>query len=256
MSVTSTRTLPNRVAEPSASFWVIKILTTGMGEALSDRLVTRFAPAPTVLITAVVFVVVLAVQFRSRRFSPWKYWSAVAMVAVFGTMVADVAHVVAGIPYLVSTLVFLAVLVIVFAAWRRTEGTLDVHTITTTRRQGFYWATVIVTFAMGTAAGDLIASTLHLGYLLGAGVFLGGMAMVVALRWTRTLGPVAAFWTAYVLTRPLGASVADWLAVPPLRGGLGYGAGMVSVIALLAILVVIAITSDRRRSGPRTASDG
>lgn len=209
----STQTVLNRVAEPTASFWVIKILTTGMGEALSDRLVTRFDPVPTVLITAVVFVVVLTVQFRSRRFSSGKYWSAVAMVAVFGTMVADVAHVAAGIPYLASTLVFLGVLVVVFTAWRRNEGTLDVHTVITIRREGFYWATVIVAFAMGTAAGDLIASTLQLGYLLGACVFIGGMAAVVALRRANVLGSVAAFWSAYVLTRPIGASIADWLAV-------------------------------------------
>ncbi len=130
----------NRVPEPTASFWVIKVLTTAMGEALSDFLVTRFDPVPTVLTTAVLFTAVLAAQLRADRYRPWLYWGTVSMVGVFGTMVADVTHVALGVPYLVSTPVFLVALVAVFVLWRCVEGTVDVHTITSTRRQLFYWA--------------------------------------------------------------------------------------------------------------------
>jgi len=230
----------NRVPDPSASFWTIKILTTGMGEALSDFLVTRFDPVPTVLVTAVLFVVVLVLQLRADRYRPWRYWGAVSMVGVFGTMVADVTHVVLGVPYAVSTPVFLAALVAVFVAWRRTEGTVDVHTITSTRRQLFYWAAVIATFAMGTAAGDLAASSLHLGYLGGGIVFTVLMLLVVLARRSGVLGPVSAFWTAYVLTRPIGASFADYVSVPGSRGGLDVGTGLVSGLLLAAIAIAVA----------------
>jgi uncharacterized membrane-anchored protein len=233
--VTSGTGVRSRVPAPTASFWVIKVLTTGMGEALSDFSVTRFAPVPTVLVTAVLFVVILAVQLRADRYRPWLYWGAVSVVGVFGTMVADVTHVAFGVPYIVSTPVFLAALTAVFALWRRIEGAVDVHTITSTRRQAFYWAAVITTFAMGTAAGDLIASTFRLGYLGGGLVFVAAMIAVVLARATSVLGPVTAFWTAYVLTRPLGASFADYLAVPQARGGLDVGTGLVSALLLIAI---------------------
>ncbi|WP_051597066.1 COG4705 family protein [Curtobacterium sp. UNCCL17] len=229
----------NRVPEPTTSFWLIKVLTTGMGEALSDFLVTRFDPAPTVLITAALFAIILTAQLRADRYRPWLYWGTVSMVGVFGTMVADVTHVALGVPYLVSTPVFLAALIVVFVLWRQVEGTVDVHTITSTRRQLFYWAAVIATFAMGTAAGDLAASTLHLGYFGGGALFVGLMVLVVLGRLGGVLGPVAAFWTAYVLTRPVGASFADWVAVSPSRGGLDVGTGLVSALLVAAIVVVV-----------------
>ncbi|WP_416393495.1 MULTISPECIES: hypothetical protein [unclassified Curtobacterium] len=222
---------------PTVSFWVMKVLTTAMGEALSDFLVTRFDPVPTVLVTAALFAVVLAAQLRADRYRPWLYWGTVSMVGVFGTMVADVTHVALGIPYAVSTPVFLVALVVVFVLWRRVEGTVDVHTITSTRRQLFYWAAVIATFAMGTAAGDLAASTLHLGYLGGGLLFVGLMVLIVLGRLGGVLGPVAAFWTAYVLTRPVGASFADWVAVSRSRGGLDVGTGLVSGLLVAAIIV-------------------
>ncbi|MEH0109972.1 hypothetical protein V6N00_09655 [Tersicoccus sp. MR15.9] len=243
-----------KVPEPTTSFWVIKVLTTGMGEALSDFLVTRFDPVPVVLTTAVLFVIVLAVQFRARRYRRWLYWGTVAMVGVFGTMVADVVHVAFGIPYAVSTPVFLVALLAVFAAWRRVEGTLDVHTVDRPRREAFYWAAVVATFALGTSAGDLAAATLHLGYFTAALVFIAAMAVVIGLRLSRVLGAVAAFWTAYVLTRPVGASLADWLALPPARGGLGLGTDMVSGVAIVAIVVAVGVTAvSARRAGDRVA---
>ena len=247
---TSTALRTNRVPEPTDAFWLVKLLTTGMGEALSDHLVTRFDPVPTVLVTAALFVAVLGAQLTTTRFRRWSYWATVSMVGVFGTMVADVVHVALGVPYLLSTPVFLVVLVAVFVLWRRTEGTIDVHTITSTRRQAFYWAAVIATFAMGTAAGDLLASTLGLGYLAGGLVFVAVMALVVLARVGNVLGPVAAFWTAYVLTRPIGASFADWFAVSPERGGLGAGTGTVSAVLVLAIVGAVAFT---HAGAPRTA---
>ncbi len=234
------------VPGPTGSFWLIKVLTTGMGEALSDFLVTRFDPAPTVLITAVLFAVILIAQLRADRYRPWLYWGTVSMVGVFGTMVADVTHVALGVPYLVSTPVFLTALVVVFVLWRRVEGTVDVHTITSTRRQVFYWAAVIATFAMGTAAGDLAASSIHLGYLGGGIVFVAAMIVVILARVTSVLGPVASFWTAYVLTRPIGASFADFVAVPSSRGGLDVGTGLVSAILIITIAFAVAWTGHLR----------
>jgi uncharacterized membrane-anchored protein len=168
----------------------------------------------------------------------WIYWFAVVMVSVFGTMVADVMHIVVGTPYVASTVGFAALLVIVFLGWYRTEGTLSIHSITTRRRELFYWATVLTTFALGTAAGDMTATTLGLGWF-GAGVMFAVVMVVPAVGWRWFgLNAVFAFWFAYILTRPLGASFADWLALPPARGGLGFGTGRVS-LALLALIVVL-----------------
>ncbi len=236
-----------RVPDPTPSFWVLKVLTTGTGEALSDFLVTRFDPAPTVVVSVLLFAVVLGVQLRARRYVPWLYWTTVAMVGVVGTMVADVAHVALGVPYAVSSAVFLVALVVVFVAWRRRTGTLDVHAVTSTRRQSFYWAAVIAAFALGTAAGDLVASAAHLGYLGAAVLFVVAVVVVVILRAGGITGPVVAFWTVYVLTRPVGASVADWLAVSPRHGGLGLGTGLVSATGVIAIVVGVAMTTQARR---------
>ncbi|MBF4591745.1 hypothetical protein ITJ68_16850 [Curtobacterium sp. VKM Ac-1395] len=219
-----------------------------MGEALSDFLVTRFDPAPAVLVTAALFAAVLAVQLAATRYVPWLYWTAVSMVGVFGTMIADVTHVAFGVPYLVSAPVFLLALVLVFVLWRRTERTLDVHAVTSRRRQYWYWAAVVATFAMGTAAGDLLASTFHLGYFAAGLVFVALMALVVVLRMTAVLGPIAAFWTAYVLTRPVGASFADWIAVPHVRGGLDAGTGLVSALLVLTIAIAVAWTAQHHRA--------
>ncbi|WP_217990942.1 hypothetical protein [Curtobacterium sp. 'Ferrero'] len=243
----------NRVADPTAGFWALKVLSTAMGEALSDFLVTRFPPVPTVLLTAVVFFVVLVLQLRSDRYRPWRYWGAVAMVGVFGTMVADVAHVALGVPYTVSTPLFLVALVAVFVTWRLVEGTVDVHTVTTTRRQLLYWAAVVATFAMGTAAGDLAADSFHLGFLGGGLVFTALAAVVVLARRVGAAGPVVSFWTVYVLTRPIGASFADWVGVPGTRGGLGVGTGPVSAVLLVAIVLGVswasAVHTRRRFAG-------
>jgi len=236
-------------------FWVIKVLTTGMGETASDWLAHLFGPIPAVALGGLALVAALAVQFAVRRYVAWVYWTAIVMVSVFGTMAADVLHVGLGVPYLLSTPFFLVALAAVFALWYGSERTLSIHSIRTRRREVFYWAAVLATFALGTAAGDLSA-TLGLGYL-GSGVLYAAAIAVPALAHRRgILGPVTAFWSAYVITRPLGASVADWMAVSRARGGLGWGLGPVTLAWTAAILVLVAYLAVSRKDVGTTEDAG
>ena len=244
-----------KVPEITVLFWVIKVLTTGMGESASDFL----AKISFVLaggIGVVGFALAMALQFRVRRYIPAVYWFAVAMVAVFGTMAADGLHVVLGIPYLLSTAFYVVVVAVIFFLWHRSEGTLSIHSITTTRRELFYWVTVLATFALGTAAGDLTAASMHLGYFW-SGVLFTAAITVPALGWWRFgLNPVLAFWIAYVITRPIGASFADWFGKPPSKNhGLGYGDGTVTVIATLVIVVLVAYVARSRSDTQERAAD-
>ncbi len=241
----------SRVPEVTAIFWVTKALTTAMGESSSDYLVRVMPPELAVLLGAAGLAVALVVQLRSGRYVPWRYWCAVSMVGVFGTMAADVVHVGLGVPYAVSTVAFAVGLAAVFVLWHRTEGTLSIHSIRSTRRELFYWATVMATFALGTAAGDLAAVTLHLGYLA-AGLLFSAVLLVPAIgyRWFG-LAAIAAFWFAYVLTRPVGASFADWLGVSHERGGLALGSGHVALVLTLAIVALVARMSATRRAAAR-----
>jgi len=225
-----------RVPQVTAVFWATKALSTAMGESTSDYLVHAMAPFVAVLLGFVAFVVALALQLRAGRYVAWRYWLAVAMVGVFGTMAADVLHVGLGVPYEVSTVVYAVGLAVVFAAWYRVEGTLSIHHIDTLRRELFYWAVVAATFAMGTALGDFTAATLHLGYLTSAVLFAALIAVPALGRAVLRWNAVLSFWFAYVVTRPLGASVADWLAKPHTIGGLALGDGPVA----LAFAVLIA----------------
>jgi uncharacterized membrane-anchored protein len=227
-----------KVPAITAVFWLVKVLTTGMGEAASDWL-----GSVSLLLAGVVgvlgIVVAIVLQVRADRYRPAVYWFAVAMVAVFGTMAADAVHVVLDIPYVVSTAVYAIAVAVVFALWRRSEGTLSIHSITTRRREGWYWLTVLLTFALGTAAGDLTAFVLQLGYL-GSTVLFGMAIAVPAIGWRLGVNPIAAFWVAYVLTRPLGASLADWLGKPGGLHGLGWGDGTVTAGATVAIVAAVA----------------
>ncbi|MCU1423216.1 MAG: hypothetical protein JWN36_2867 [Microbacteriaceae bacterium] len=238
----------SKVPEIMALFWVVKVLTTGMGETTSDFFVRTIDPVVAVAGGFVLFAVALVLQFAVRRYIPVVYWLAVVMVSVFGTMAADVTHIVLGVPYAVSTVAFAVALVVVFLPWHRMEGTLSIHSITTRRRELFYWAAVLVTFALGTATGDLTATTLHLGYLASGVLFAIVIAVpFVAWRWFG-LNAVAAFWFAYIVTRPLGASFADWMGVSHARGGLDWGTGPVSLVlaAIIAVLVVVMAVQHRR----------
>ena len=239
----------SKVPDVDATFWILKLLTTAMGEATSDFLVHRFSPELGVLGCAVVFFVVLYWQLRSPRYLVVTYWSAVVMVSVFGTMCADVVHVGLGVPYLVSTIGFALALVIVFISWQRFEKTLSIHSITSTRRELFYWLTVTTTFALGTATGDMTATTLHLGYF-GSGLLFAGLFLLpgIGYRYLKLNG-IAMFWTAYVLTRPFGASFADWTGVSHVRGGLDWGSGNVALLlTTLIAVIVLKLARQARRS--------
>jgi len=242
----------SRVPEITLIFWVIKVLTTGMGEATSDYLVHAIPPPAAVMIGAVAFAGALRLQFRAGRYVPWVYWLAVVMVAVFGTMAADALHVGLHVPYAVSTVLFAVSLAVVFVLWRRSEGTLSIHSIVTRRRECFYWATVMATFALGTAAGDFSARTLGLGWLGSSFFFAGVMAIPLIGWWRFSMNPIFAFWFAYILTRPLGASIADWLGLPPSLGGVGLGRGVVSLslTALIALLVGYLTLRERSSRAP------
>lgn len=239
-----------RVAEISATFWVIKGLSTALGESASDYLVLAINPVVAVLAGFAAFVVALAIQLTRGRYTPWAYWLAVVMVGIFGTMAADVVHVVLGVPYLVSSIGYAGILAAVFLAWWRVEGTLSVHAITTWRRELFYWAAVAATFATGTAVGDMTARTLHLGYAGSIVLFAVAICVpAIGYRWWHW-NPVASFWVAYVLTRPLGASVADWTGKGTDVGGLGWGDGPMALAFAVGIAVLVARVSWRAAGQP------
>lgn len=247
--VRAARRLPRtlrKVPELTAYFWIIKILTTAQGEATSDFLVHRLSPVPAVALGALGLVIALVLQFYVRRYIAWVYWLAVSMVAIAGTMAADVLHIKFGVPYAVSTTVFAVVLAIVFIAWYASEKTLSIHSIYTPRREAFYWAAVIAAFALGTAAGDLTATTLHLGFLVSGLMFAGLICIPAVAYLVRRRNEVLTFWTAYVLTRPLGASFADWLDKPHPHG-LGIGGGPVSLCSTIVIFCFVAYLALSRK---------
>lgn len=248
---------PSKVPEVTSYFWIIKVLTTAMGEATSDFFVHRVgltnkpALAEIAIATGIVLALSLVLQFATARYVSWVYWFAVSMVAVFGTMAADAVHVVLHVPYVISSAAFGAILIVLFFTWHASERTLSIHSIRTPRRELFYWAVVMATFALGTAVGDLTALTLHLGYLASGVLFTVLIAVpAIGFRWLGWNG-VLSFWIAYVLTRPLGASYADWLAFPTNAGGLGIGHGVVAVCLTAVIVALVAYLSVTRKDVAR-----
>lgn len=234
-------------------FWITKVLTTGMGETTSDWLAHVLDPVVAVGLAGVALAAVLALQFTVTAYVPWIYWTAVVMVSVFGTMAADVAHVGLGVPYEVSAAAFLVALAVIFGLWYASERTLSVHRIRSRRREAFYWATVLVTFALGTAVGDLTAATLGLGYLSSGLLFAVLIAVPALAHRGLGLGAVPAFWAAYVVTRPLGASFADWMAAPGAHGGLGWDYGPVSaVLTVVIVALVLSLQAAQKSSSKET----
>ena len=211
-----------------------------MGETTSDFLANGPGPVIAVAIGLFGLIGALILQFRTHRYVPWVYWLAVVMVSIFGTMAADGLHVVLGIPYIASTIFYIIVLAAIFGVWYKTERTLSIHSISTKRREYFYWATVLATFALGTATGDLTATTFHLGYLTSGILFAVAFAIPALAYWKLNLHPVIAFWTAYIFTRPFGASFADWMGVSHSRSGLGWGTGPVSLALAVIIIAFVA----------------
>jgi uncharacterized membrane-anchored protein len=235
-----------KVPEITIFFWVTKILTTAMGEATSDFMNSALGPAIAVPLMLIGLVIALKLQFKTPGYQAWNYWLVVVMVAVFGTSAADALHVGFGIPYTVSTSFYLVVLTAVFIAWYRSEKTLSIHSIYTRRREQFYWATVLATFALGTAAGDMTATSFHIGFLASGIMFASIIALpAVAHRWFG-LNSVLAFWFAYIITRPLGASFADWLDATRHLGGLNLGQGPIALAFAVVMVGFIAYLAATR----------
>ncbi len=244
-----------KVPQVTILFWIVKLLTTAMGESTSDYLVFHVDPYLAVALSGVGLVAALILQFWVRRYIPWVYWLAVMMVAIFGTMAADVMHVVLHIPYLISSIFFAIVLAVVFVVWYMSEKTLSIHSITTPRRELFYWATVMATFALGTATGDLTAATLGLGYFASGVLFAVLFAIPLLASGLLGLNEVAAFWFAYIMTRPFGASFADWFGKPSL-GGLGLGDEKVSLVLTILIIAFVGYLTVTHNDGKRENMGG
>jgi uncharacterized membrane-anchored protein len=232
--------LATKVPEITIWFWIAKVASTGMGEATADFVYFKYGTLITGAFGALLLIVALALQFCTRRYNTWIYWLAVVAVSVTGTMAADGLHIVVGLPYTVTTVLYAAILAAIFVIWYMTEGTLSIHSITTFRREAFYWATVMATFALGTALGDLTAYTLKIGFFSSAVLFLVVIAIPAVAHWKLGMGSVFAFWFAYTVTRPLGASVADWLGIQHRYGGLDWGRGTVAILLTVPILIAVA----------------
>jgi uncharacterized membrane-anchored protein len=247
--------LAAKVPEITALFWVIKVLTTGMGESMSDFLGQKSVPLAGA-IGIFGFAFAMRLQLRQTHYRAPIYWFAVMMVAIFGTMAADGVHDGAALPYSVTTPLYGAIVAAIFFFWYRSEGTLSIHSITTRRRETYYWAAVLATFALGTAAGDLTAIELKLGFFESA-VLFGAIILVPAVAWWRfRLSPVVAFWAAYVVTRPLGASFADWFGKPHGQTGLGLGDGPVSGLAFIVFIGLVAYFAITKSDIQRDDDDG
>jgi len=237
----------NKVPEVTVYFWVIKILCTTVGESFADYInaTLGFGLTNTTVVFSVALVAVLVAQFRLDRYVPGVYWLAVVLISVVGTLLTDILTDSQGVPLWLSSLVFSVLLAGVFSLWYARERTLSIHTINTTPREGWYWLVVLVTFALGTAAGDW---TLELtGWTPGIATLVpAGLIALVFLAWKVGAGPVLTFWLAYILTRPLGANIGDFLASPKADGGLGLGTLVTSVIFLGAILATVVYLSVSR----------
>jgi uncharacterized membrane-anchored protein len=245
------RQLAKKVPELTVYFWIVKVLTTGMGETTSDYFVHTYDPYIVVAVGAAVLAITLIWQLYLRRYVTWAYWLTVSMVAVFGTMAAGILHVYLGVPYIVSALLYGLSLTLVFVLWYLSERTLSVHSIYTRRRELFYWAAVLATFALGTAAGDMTAVTFRLGFFASGILFAVVFAIPGLAYWLLGLNEIVAFWFAYIITRPLGASFADWLAVPAGQGGLNLGKGAVSIAFWILIIAFVAFLAISHRDVAR-----
>ncbi len=227
-----------KVPEVIFLFWVVKILTTAGGEATSDYLKT-FGNIEGGGIEVLVIVVGLLLQFETRRYGAFAYWVLAYAIAITGTGVADFLHLDVHIPYAGTTLLWAVILAAIFWLWRRSEGTLSIHSITTQQREAYYWATVFATFALGTALGDFTATSLSLGYLDSGLLFTVIILIPAVAHWQLGLDGVAAFWMSYVVTRPLGASFADYISKPKNTGGLNFGDGPTAVVFAIAVFVLV-----------------
>jgi len=244
------RRMLNKVPEVTFFFWLIKIMCTTVGETAADYLNDNlgFGLTKTTIVTGALLIVLLFFQFRGRRYVPGIYWSVVVVISVFGTLITDNMTDRYNVPLTTRTTVFAIVLAIVFAIWWSVERTLSIHTIFTTRREGFYWLAILVTFALGTAAGDLVAEKASLGYGISIAIFGGVIALIAIAHYVFHANAVLAFWLAYIMTRPLGASIGDFLSQHSSKyGGLGLGTTGTSYIFLACILALVTFLSVTRK---------
>jgi uncharacterized membrane-anchored protein len=247
------RLMLNKVPEVTVFFWIIKILATTVGETAADFLATNlnFGLTGTTLVMGGFLAVALFFQFRLKKYVPAYYWIAVVLMSVFGTLITDNMVDNFGISFWTSTAIFTVLMLATFAIWFRSEKTLSIHSIRSTKREAFYWLAILFTFALGTAAGDLVAEKLNLGYWKSALMFAGLIGVIYASHLRAGLNAVLAFWMAYVITRPLGASIGDYLSQAKADGGLGFGTTVTSAIFLTAILaVVLYITKTKADATP------
>ncbi|SDO08299.1 Uncharacterized membrane-anchored protein [Klenkia soli] len=252
------RALLNKVPEVTLWFWVIKILATTVGETAADYLddTLGFGLTGTTVVVGAVFLVVLGFQFRARRYVPPLYWATVVLISVVGTLITDNLTDNLGVPLEVTTAVFTVALALTFAGWYAAERTLSIHSVVTRRREACYWLAILFTFALGTAAGDLVAEKLGAGYWLSALLFAALIGAVAASHLVFRANAVLTFWIAYVLTRPLGASLGDGFSQDRVDGGLGLGTTLTSVLFLATIVAVVAYLAVSKRDQPPPVEAG
>lgn len=249
MRATQTRTLLSKVPEVILLFWIIKILTTTVGETAADFLNVNlhFGLTGTSVVMSALLVIALSVQLKARQYIPWRYWLTVVLVSVVGTLITDNLTDNLGVPLEATTAVFGAALLVTFAIWYARERTLSIHSVNTRSRELYYWLAILLTFALGTAAGDLLAERMALGYANAALLFGGLIATITFAYIVLKANAVLLFWMAYILTRPLGASFGDYLSQPMADGGLGLGTVNTSLMFLAGILGLVVYLSLTRK---------
>nr|WP_182501920.1 hypothetical protein [Peribacillus huizhouensis] len=252
------RQMLNKVPEVTIFFWIIKIMATTVGETAADFLNfnLHWGLTKTTYLMAFLFLITLFFQFRAKKYVPWIYWLTVVLISVVGTLVTDNLVDNYGVALMTTTIIFGLAMLATFAAWYASEKTLSIHSIYTTKREAFYWLAILFTFALGTAAGDLIAEGLNLGYLISALMFAAVIGLVTIAYYFFKMNAVLAFWIAYILTRPFGASLGDYLSQSRHAGGLGLGTTGTSAIFLVVILIlVIYLTKTRIDENSRSRSE-
>lgn len=232
----------NRVPKVTVDFWLIKLMAVTMGETAADYLAVNMGLGLTTtsVIMSAVLAVALVLQFGQKKYVPWAYWLAVVLISIVGTLVTDNLVDNFGVPLTTTTIVFTLALALTFALWFRSERTLSIHTIFTPRREAYYWLAILFTFALGTAAGDLVAERFELGYLTTGLLFGAVIAVVGVLYYAFRISGILAFWLAYIFTRPLGASFGDLLSQPTEYGGFGFGTVITSLLFLGVIIAIVA----------------
>ena len=250
----STAHLLNKVPEVTLVFWLIKIMCTTVGETAADFLIfnLNFGMMLTSLLMVIPLVIFLVMQIRHKKYVPWLYWVTVVLISIVGTLITDNLVDNLGVPLELTTIAFGILLLLTFALWYASENTLSIHTIYTRRRELFYWSAILFTFALGTAAGDLVAESLNLGYVISAMIFGGLIGLVSMDYYVFKSNAVLSFWIAYILTRPLGASIGDYLSQPADKGGLGLSSIAINLIFLIAILGLVRyLTLQQRNAIPQ-----